>query len=267
MRARLATSTLLASFAACLASHSARAQQFEYAVGSWHYRVVTSVVSTQEVMGQKNDLTVSSGERFTLNLARQARDTLAMTVTVDSIGSESSMGPTPGLDALVGSHVMAWLSPSGQLYSSKLDANDPKGQFGGVGDEASRLLPRIRGALASGATWSDTVASSVTQGEMEVDRRIVSDYTVAGDTSIGDQRAWKVIRKSASTSNGRGSAQGQAMVVDGSSTGNGVLYLSVKGTFLGAESSEEATAKITLTANGLEIHVGTKAKTTVSRAD
>jgi hypothetical protein len=266
MRARLATCTLLGSFA-CVVAGSAGAQQFEYAAGSWHYRVITNVVSTQEVMGQKTDFTVSSGERFTLSIARQARDTLAMTVTVDSIASQSQMGPTPGLEALVGSHIMAWLSPSGQLYSSKLDANDPKGQFAGVGDEASRLLPRIRGALTPGATWSDTVSAAVTQGEMQVDRRIVSDYTVAGDTSIGDQRAWKLVRKSLSTSNGRGTAQGQAMVLDGSSTGAGVLYLSLKGTFLGGESTEDATAKITLTANGLEVHVGTKARTTVSRTD
>ena len=267
MSARIVRSAIVASAAAFSLAATAGGQRFEYAAGSWRYRVVTKVQGTQEAMGQKNDFTVSSGEKFTMSLARQASDTMAMTVTVDSLGSENSMGPGPGLDALVGTQVKAWISPSGQFYSSKVAVDDPTGQMASVGNEVTRLLPRIRTALAPGARWTDTSTSRISQGGMDVDRTVVSEYTVSGDTVIGQQKVWKVARKSTSTSSGSGNAQGQAMTLNGTSTGTGALYLSQQGAFVGGESDEEASAKITLAANGLEVHVGTKAKTTVVRLD
>lgn len=61
MSARIVRSAIVASAAAFSLAATAGGQRFEYAAGSWRYRVVTKVQGTQEAMGQKNDFTVSSG--------------------------------------------------------------------------------------------------------------------------------------------------------------------------------------------------------------
>jgi hypothetical protein len=243
-----------------------RAQQFEYAAGTSHYRITTNIKLTQEAMGQKVDADVATDEKLTLSLARQAKDTLAMTVTIDSMASKSSMGPTPGMDSLVGAKILAWVSPSGQFYSSRV-ALGASSQVATVADEVSRLLPRIRAILVNGATWSDTGSSKTMQQGLEITRRVVSQFTVAGDTVFGTEKAWKLSRKSSATTAGSGQMQGQAMSMQGSSNGTGVLYLTAKGVFIGGEITEDAKATITLAASGMEVNVLTQARTRFERLD
>ncbi|HVB32302.1 MAG TPA: hypothetical protein VNE60_12300 [Gemmatimonadaceae bacterium] len=243
------------------------AQQFHYAAGTAQYRMIVSAKVSQTAMGQTNEMDVSSGQKFTMALNNQAADTLAMTLTIDSIGSSTMMGPVPGLDKLVGQKVQAWVSPSGQYYSSKAPTGAGLEALSNVAEELTHVLPPIRVALAPGATWTDTVSDTGTQNGVDVEKTVVSVYTVAGDTSVAGGKAWKVTRNSTAVTSGKGTMQGQAMTLEGSSKGTGLLLITPAGAFLGSTGTEDAKAKITLTDAGVEVNVGTNATSKVERVN
>ena len=66
---------------------------------------------------------------------------------------------------------------------------------------------------------------------------------------------------------GSGAPQGQAMTMEGTSTGNGTLFVSSKGVFLGGEGEEVSNLKIVLSANGMEIGVTQTANTKVAKVN
>ncbi|MDE3152321.1 MAG: hypothetical protein KGL93_08735 [Gemmatimonadota bacterium] len=263
MFVRALTPTALA-VALALPFATVQAQQFHYAPGTSHYRMTVDAKVTQTVMGQSNDATLNSGQKFTMALAQQAPDTLAMTVTIDSIGQTTSLGPTPGLDSLVGQKVQAFLSPTGEFYAKHLGA-DTVAALASIADQLVHILPRIRVPLAKGATWSDTLTESTLQSGLNVKRQVISTFTVAGDTTIGGATAWEITRKSNSTTSGLGNIQGQNATMDGTSTGSGLVFLTHDGTFVGGTGSEDVKAKLTLTDAGVAYDIGTSAHTKIER--
>ncbi len=263
MFARAITPAALAG-ALLLPFGTTAAQQFQYAPGTSHYRMTVNAKVTQTVMGQTNDAELNSGQQFTMVLTRQAPDTLAMTVTIDSISQVTSMGPTPGLDALMGKHVQALLSPTGEFYS-KAAVGDTAAALESVTDQLVHVLPRVRKPLAAGVTWTDTTTMSAVQNGLTVKRQVISTFVVAGDTTIGTAAAWKITRNSSSTTSGLGAIQGQNASMDGTSTGTGEVFLSHDGNFLGGQGEEDVKAKLTLTDAGVSYDIGTKATSKIER--
>ena len=245
---------------------TAAAQQFHYAPGTSHYRMTVDAKVTQTVMGQTNDAQLNSSQMFTMALAQQSADTLAMTVTIDSISQTTSMGPTPGLDGLMGKQVQALLSPSGEFYS-KAAVGDTAAALESVADQLVHILPRVRKPLAPGATWTDTSTVSTVQSGLNVKREVISTFTVAGDTTVGGSTAWKINRNSTSTTSGLGNIQGQNASMDGTSTGTGVILLSHDGNFLGGAGQEDVKAKLTLTDAGVSYDITTSATSKIDRAN
>ncbi len=123
---------LAAALALTLAPAAASAQQFRYAPGTAQYRMTVDAKVTQTMMGQNNQNEVTSGQKFTVALSRQAGDTLAMSVTIDSMAQTTPVGPMPGLDSLIGKQVHALLAPNGEVYSSRVDAADSASLLAGV---------------------------------------------------------------------------------------------------------------------------------------
>ncbi len=243
---------------------TAAAQQFHYAPGTSHYHMTVHAKITQTVMGQTNDAELNSGQKFTMALAQKAPDTLAMTVTIDSITQTTSMGPTPGLDALMGKQVQALLSPTGEFYS-KAAVGDTAAALESVADQLVHILPRVRKPLAAGATWTDTSTVTGVQSGLTVKRQVISTFTVAGDTTIGSTTAWKITRNSSSTTSGLGNVQGQNASMDGTSTGTGMVFLSHDGNFLGGQGQENVKATLTLTDAGVSYDIGTTATSKIER--
>jgi hypothetical protein len=251
MFARTCLVALALAFA--LPAHSA-AQGFEYAPGTGQYRITQSTKASQEAMGQKQEFESTSLQLITISLARQSKDTLALVATIDSLSQTGPMGPTPGLDKLIGLKADAKLSPAGALYTVSVKDSSVAGAAG-VADGVGRFLPKIRGRLAKGAAWSDTSTGKVKQGGLEVDRQTISRYAVVGDTTVGGEKSWKLTRQDSTSMSGSGSSQGQAMTMEGTSIGIGALYVSQKGAFVHAEGTEQQKIKLVLSANGLEINV------------
>src|SRR5436190_24077385 len=98
---------------------AAFAQGFEYAAGTAQYRITSKTHGSQEAMGQKNDFDTSNNQLITVTVARQTKDTINLTVVIDSASAVGPMGaPPPGLEKLVGMKVAAKIAPWGALYSS-----------------------------------------------------------------------------------------------------------------------------------------------------
>jgi hypothetical protein len=245
---------------------AASAQGFEYAPSTGQYRISSKTKGAQEAMGQKTEFETTNNQLLSVTVARAAKDTLAMTVVIDSVNAVGPMGmKPPGLDKLIGVKIAAKLAPYGAVYSAVGPTDDSIPQGGQVTDEMSRFLPRIRAKLAPGASWTDTLTGKVKQGGIDLDRRSVSKFTVLGDTTVGSEKAWKIGRETVTSLSGSGTAQGQPMSMEGVSNSKGTLFVSQKGVFVGSQSEDSANIKIVLAANGMEVVVVTSANNKVEK--
>ena len=172
------------------------AQGFSYAAGTGQYRITSSMKGAQEAMGQRQEMETSSNQLVTIAITKSGRDTLTVTTTLDSIQVVGVMGMTPpGLDKLVGTKVTAKVAPTGQLYAVTTAAPDSLPDAQSLTHEMSNVLPKVRANLGAGVSWTDTTTRKVNQGGVEIDRKVVATYTVAGDTTVGGQRALKIDRR------------------------------------------------------------------------
>jgi hypothetical protein len=242
----------------------AAAQGFEYVPGNAQYRITQTTKVSQEAMGQKNEAETSSYQLISVTVTRPHKDTVSLAAVMDSVSQTGPMGPPPGLDKLIGVRADARISPSGALYGASVKDSTILGATelaSGIG----RFLPRIRGKLATGATWTDTTSGKLKQQGLDIDRKTFSRYTVTGDTTVAGEKSWKVQRTDSTTMSGTGLLQGQAITMEGTSTGKGDLYVGQRGTFGGGHGTETADIKLVLAANGLEIKIVQNASSKIEK--
>lgn len=245
---------------------AAVAQGFEYAPNTGQYRITSKATGAQEAMGQKQEFETSNNQLVTVTLTRPTKDTLAMTLVLDSIAVVGPMGMTPpGLDKLIGMKVVAKLSPFGAFYSAEAPKDTTVASASQITEGLSNFLPRIRGKLASGTTWTDTTSGKVSQNGFDIERRVITKFTVAGDTTVGAEKSWKIARETNTSLSGSGTPQGQPATMEGTSNAKGTLLVSQKGVFVGSQSEDQSNVKIVLAANGMEIGVTSTVNTTVEK--
>jgi hypothetical protein len=248
-------------FAASLPLARATAQGVEYADGTTRYRVSTTTHGSQTTPLGSSDFELGIQQQITLNLARQAKDTLRATVTLDSI-SISGAAALADVSALRGARFVSLVSPTGRVYSmmAPTNANPLVSQ---LAEGIARFLPAYRADLRPGATWADTTVGRVTQQGMELDRSVVSSFTVQHDTTIGGVKAFKVARVTSVKAAGSGKPQGTPVSMESSSTSNGAFFLGANGVFLGATSTDDVDLKLKILAQGAEISMKQKAQTRI----
>jgi hypothetical protein len=238
-----------------------RAQGVEYSASTTKYRVTTTTHASQTSPMGSQEFDVGLQQRITVNVAKQAKDTVKATLTLDSIAVKST-APTPDVSKLVGAQFVSLISPTGKLYSTKSpDGIDP--QLAQISESVGRFLPTYRGDLAAGKTWSDTTTGKVTQQGMEVDRTMIANYKVLGDTTVGGEKAIKVERATTVKAAGSGSAQGNPIALESATTSNGVFFLSPRGVYLGGRQNDDVNVKITILAQNAEINVKQTAQTKI----
>lgn len=245
---------------------AAVAQGFEYAPNTGQYRIASTTKGVQEMMGQKQEGETSSNQLMTVTLARPVKDTLTMTVVVDSLTMVGPMGMTPpGLDKLVGMKITAKLSPFGMFYTAEPPKDSSMASANQLVEGLRSFLPRIRGTLAPGATWTDTISGKVNQGPFEIERRVISKFAVVGDTTVGGEKSWKIARESNTSLSGSGAPQGQPATMEGTSSAKGTILVSRKGVFVGSDSEDQANIKVVLAASGMEIGITQTAITKIEK--
>ncbi len=230
--------------------------RFAYAPSTGQYRIAATSKSSQEVMGQKQEMQITTNRLVTVALARTAPDTLSMAIVVDSFTMTNSMGVTPpGMDKLIGSKFSAKLSPFGAFYSAEGPKESDVPNAGQFTNEMGRILPRINAVLAPGAAWTDTVSDKITQGGLDLTRTVISRFSVAGDTTIGSEKAWKIVRQSTTSVSGSGAPGGQSVTVETTGTAKGTILISRQGVLIGGESEEQSTGKAVVAASGMEVGI------------
>lgn len=261
MIARLIGLTALAFLAGPVASAPLCAQGLEYAVGTTRYKLTTTTKGTQSSPMGTQDFQLDVVQQLTVSLARQAKDTLIETVTVDSVAVNSPQG-SQDVGRLIGTKFVSFISPTGRVYSSEpVKGTDP--MIGQVAEAVGRFLPSYRRELRSGLSWSDTTTGKVSQQGMELDRTIVSTFKVVGDTAVGGERAFKVERVSNVKAAGGGTTQGTPVSLESTTVSTALLLLSTKGVYLGGRQSDDVSLKITIVAQNAEINIKQQAQTTI----
>jgi hypothetical protein len=239
----------------------AGAQGIEYTDGTTRYRVSTTTTGSQTTPLGSSNFELGVQQQITLNLARQAKDTLMATVTLDSI-SLTGAAAIADVSTLRGAKFVSLVSPTGRVYSTKAPTStDPVASQ--LAEGIVRILPAYHPNLKPGATWADTSTGKVVQQGMELDRTVVSNFTVEHDTTIGGVRAFKVARVTSVKAAGSGTPQGTPVSMESSSTSNGTFYLSTTGVFLGATSIDDVNLRLKILAQGAEISLKQNARTRI----
>ena len=239
----------------------AAAQGVEYPDGTTRYRVSTTTTGSQTTPLGSSNFELGVQQQITVNLARQARDTVRATVTLDSI-SLSGAASVADVSALRGAKFISLVSPTGHVYSTKAPSSvDPVASQ--LTEAIVRILPAYQSNLRQGVTWADTSSGKVTQQGMELDRTVVSNFTVEQDTTIAGVRAFQVARVTSVKAAGSGTPQGTPVSMESSSTSNGKFYVSTKGAFLGATSIDDVDLRLKILAQGAEISLKQNARTRI----
>lgn len=232
---------------------AAQAQSFAYAPGTATYRVSQATKATQEAMGQKNEMEGTSSQVLTVALARSAPDTLTMNVTVDSISS--SMGMAQMLEQFRGMMVTAKVSPVGEVYSTQAGNDKGGADAAPLHQELGGFLPRLRGTLSKGTTWTDTAVNKMTQNGLEIERKTISTFRIEGDTTIAGQPSWKIAKADTIAMSGSGNTANGPMTMEGTSKSSGTLFVTPRGVYLGGEGTRDDQMRFVVAANGMEVGV------------
>jgi hypothetical protein len=238
-----------------------RAQGVEYSAGTTRYRLSTTTKGSQTTPMGSQDFQVDATQQLTVSIAKQARDTMVATVTLDSISVKSPEG-SQDVSKLLGTRYVTYLSPTGKLYSSKAaEGADP--MVAQVTESVSRFLPTYRRDIKAGSAWSDTTSGKITQQGIELDRTIIANYKVLGDTTISGRRAFKIERASTVKAAGSGTTQGTPVSLESATTSNAVFFLTPQGVYLGGTQNDNVDMKITIVAQGAEISIKQKAESRI----
>jgi hypothetical protein len=225
-----------------LAAAPAGAQSYAYTPGTQRYRIEIATQNQRDQNGGRApaEFNYTTTQVVTVQLTRQSRDTLALTVTIDSINQESAFdAPKSDLSWARGTKLTGKISPAGQLYSfvppSGSDAN-----MRGLYDGFRFFLPELHTQIASGSAWADTTMTrSGRRGAFDsvLTQKIVNSK-VTGDTTIAGQHAWRVDRSGSIELHGQGSEGGKMLRVAGDGTIRGVQYIGVGGVYLGSKVTQ-----------------------------
>lgn len=216
------------------------AQGFRYAPGDATYEASVVTRMTREMNGQRMEDEVTQRQRLRVSLRERTPDTLQIGITLDTASVVARSGPQD-VSQLIGLEVEGQISPLGQVYSSEVVT----GNLGLVGPmiagELVKLLPRVRSDLRQGLTWTDTTTERVNMLGVPIERRTITVSTVAGDTAVAGERAWRIDRTADVSFTGTGTLQGQQLTLDGSSVARGHILVGRSGRYLGSVQTDSVT--------------------------
>lgn len=265
----LAAALLVAGTAA-----AAGAQAFAYTPGSQKYRVDQTLAMTQTVQGTTQSTTTQTAQFISLDVASRA-DSLALTYVVDSVSitpdpaspqdAATAAAAAAAAEGLRGRSVVGAMSPQGHLGSlAEADGNATDGGTLAQGFRAF-LVPVPTEPMRAGLTWTDTVTNEF-KGMGGIDGTTVSmmTYTVAGDTTVHGQKAWRVMQEGTIRMSGMGAAQGTDVAMSGEGTMTGHALLGERGVYLGGEVEQTQNMTVEVPAANMTIPITNRVSTKVA---
>jgi hypothetical protein len=257
-----------ALFAACWTAPSLRAQDrpFAYAPGSYRYAVTTTVDRSQDQPAGRPPFAfeVVTKQWITLDLAERGRDTLAMTITVDSVSVGSSLtAPPPNTDKLRGAKLTGTVSRTGHPYAFRPPGNAEPETAALYTAFRKFLLPLPAQAIAARSHWADTTADTVSKEGLNVTTRTVTTSTVTGDTTIAGEPAWRIERRSRIEGKGTGTEAGRPLRLRNDGTISGTHYVSRRGVYLRSESTQRSELMLSVSESDVSSPIVQTIKSTV----
>ena len=252
---------LLVILAAAPASE-AQSAAAAYAPGVHRYRVTREARSSQEVMGTVQTGTVTTFEELTLDLRAAARDTMRFSFTVDSASRQSDMPGAGDMPPIKGRRVSGRVSAQGMVFDFDRDSSGAEDLSAGY----RNFLPHLPAQpFAVGLTWADTVRTPFTQAGIQGTTMTIIASRVLGDTTIGDQKAWRLERTGTLSMSGTGNQDGADLILSGAGTANGVSYIAASGVYLGASSTQELSINVEVPAASMTIPIKQTTVTKIER--
>lgn len=229
---------------------------FSYAPGKNTYRHTEVRKTSQEVMGQKQDIDITTLERVSLAIAPKTGDSLAFVFTVDSASMTASMPQAQrDLSKLVGTTVTGVMSKRGKAYTAVSSLTDAEGQ--NMAEGLKHFLVTFPENPKVGSTWVDTVTVKPVVEGLDITTVVIVTSKILGDTTIAGEKAWRVEQNATLTTTGSGNQGGQALVFDGTGTTSGMAYVSAKGVYMGSSSTQNQAMTITIPGAGMTIPMTT----------
>jgi hypothetical protein len=214
---------------------------FSYIPGTRRYRLTTVVLRTQNQAGGRApfEFTNTTTMDVTLRLTTRARDTLAMTLTVDSVAVSSDLDAPPAdLAGYQRAKLTGLISPQGRIYTFTAPAGAPTPTSNLYRAFRRFLVPFPSGEIAAGTTWSDTTTSAVKVGGFDTRTVAITASKIAGDTAIAGQDAWRIERTGTIEISGNTASGKDSTSLSGDGTIRAVDFVAVAGVFLGNTSTQ-----------------------------
>lgn len=256
--------TCLAAVVLAAIAAPAQAQDLAYVPGEYQYRLATQLHQKQEMMGQTQEAHRAASQFITLKLDRQAGDALGFSITVDSSRTDSATGPVPASEGkLVGKTVTGTVSPRGRVltFSAPVDSAVTEAEFRSL----RSFFVRLPDKSTRGASVVDTIADTIQTQGLEIKQLVVMTSTVAGDTTIDGQKAIVLERSGTLSMSGDGEQGGQELVLDGTGTVTGKIYVSTNGGLLGGQIRNDAQMNVAVPAANMTIPITQSSTSKIDR--
>jgi hypothetical protein len=226
------------------------AKPFGYTPGTQRYRLTTVINNQRDQTGGRAPLTynVTTTQVVTVTLARKSRDTLSLTIRIDSadVDSPDLDAPKPDLSFERGLTLKGTMSPTGHIYEfgSRADAGNATLATANVAalyKSFQHFLPAFPAPdVHVGLTWSDTSQTRELHRSSfdSVVTQTVTTWKVSADTTVAGSHAWRLDRSSTIELSGDGTEAGQVIHLDGDGSIKSASFVSPAGIYLGARSSQ-----------------------------
>jgi hypothetical protein len=214
---------------------------FMYASGTRHYRITSVDTRTQDQAGGRApfEFATTTTQFVTLALASKARDTLALTLTIDSVVVNSTLdAPAADVQSFRGARMEGTMSPQGKLYVFEPPAGVTDNQTISLYRAFSRFLTAVPAKLGAGTTWTDTSSASFKRGEFDIKTSTVTTSKVTADTTVAGQHAWRVERSAVISTSGEGKEKDKPIHLLADGTIRTVQFLSASGIFLSSTGTQ-----------------------------
>ena len=228
-----------------------------YAASNGKYRITTSAKTSQVVMGTPQDFENAANQLVSVAV-QKAGDAYALTMTLDSAAmTTTAPGQSTDPGDAIGMKLSGRMTPDGKASATEVTAKAGGTPTSPLAANMRSFLPRLKVGATKGTTWVDSVIYAGKSGNSDVTTTTVATYTLAGDTTVAGQPAWKIISTSASTVTGVGIQMGSAYTLEGNVKGQGIAVLSAGGVLLGITSNSETRINVVVAAANMTIPITT----------
>lgn len=237
-----------------------------YRSDTGHYRYESHSHVVQDAMGQVTTIDLATGALFTVSIADTAEN-LGVAITIDSLGVTSPAQAIAESDLAAARGATIRLVSSRQGEALSLTPPDSAGPVvEQLAQGLRQFLPQLpTGVPDSGATWTDSSATTVPSRGIALTVHTTREHRVVGWEDHGGTRALHLVTTSRYTLSGSGQTQGQELDLDGSGQRTADDFVSARGVYLGGTLTDSSLINANVVNAGIVVPVRSRTERTFTR--